>query len=1161
MAPSAHAFFCVCLAQVCPGRPIVLVTGGLKRQELVLQDLMTWQTLAGSHPDLKPWTPLYFSDWEVLPHETKLPHPDALADRIGTLLQLRSRNPGRGPSPVVVASVASLMQPTFAPGELQHRVLTLKRGDRIEPEELAAHLEASGYEPEAQVTQRGEFSRRGGILDVFALTSPWPARIEFFGDELESIREFDPGNQRSKEEIQSVVLAPAGELGFFRRAHQSQAADAELPASSPCRTSSLLSHLDPSTIVILADPEDVQAHASLYAEQIPAGHPLHIPWEHFLAEAGRLGMPRILLGESVEQTSHDTNDPGSAPGPNAPQPWSLPSLEHLRPSMDRATDAVIAEIQRRAFFLEMHRWRRRGMDVFVQCNNEGEEQRFQEIWKEYGLEEAPGGGSRSGVGALATALGPLSGGFLAEWAGFALVTDAEIFGRYKVPRPRRLKSSHASAARSLLEMDFAAFEPGDYVVHLEHGIGRFLEIGGMPGRGTDRGEECLVLEYAPSEPGQPHVKLYVPVTEAHLVSKYVGAGKARPPLHTLGGTRWAKAKEKAGHAVRDLAADLLSIQAARQSQQGHAFESDTGWQREFESAFLYEETPDQAVAIAQAKKDMEAPKPMDRLVCGDVGFGKTEVAIRAAFKAVMGGKQVALLVPTTVLAQQHYNTFRERMADYPVSIELLSRFRTRKEQANVLRLTAEGRVDILIGTHRIVQPDVVFKDLGLVVIDEEQRFGVMHKEKFKLLRKMVDVLTLTATPIPRTLYLALTGARDLSTIETPPQDRLPVRTIVAPYDESLIREAIQRELNREGQVFFLHNRVTTIDAMAQKLQALVPRARIAVGHGQMESGDLEEVMTRFVNGEADVLLSTTIIESGLDIPNANTILIDRADRFGLSELYQLRGRVGRYKHQAYAYLLIPRHAGLLADARKRINALKHHSSLGSGFKIAMRDLEIRGAGNLLGPQQSGHITAVGFDLYCKLLDHSVRALKGERVAQPVETKLDLDFISMGRAPGIAETAEPVRVSTSAKRPEVHVPREVPVWLENHGDPGEETAASEAPPPSEAGLPADYIPATEHRIEFYRKFAQCLDLQALELVKQELRDRFGKPPKPVELLLMVTEIKVLAARAQVGLVETRNSKLMIQRHKDWIMLNGKFPRLTKQDPAGRLKEIKRLLRAL
>jgi transcription-repair coupling factor (superfamily II helicase) len=532
---------------------------------------------------------------------------------------------------------------------------------------------------------------------------------------------------------------------------------------------------------------------------------------------------------------------------------------------------------------------------------------------------------------------------------------------------------------------------------------------------------------------------------------------------------------------------------------------------------------------------MEKPKPMDRLICGDVGFGKTEVAIRAAFKAVMDGRQAAVLVPTTVLAQQHFNTFRERMADYPIRIELLSRFRTRRQQQRVVKDLGAGAVDIVIGTHRLIQNDITFKDLGLVVIDEEQRFGVLHKEKFKMLRKLVDVLTLSATPIPRTLYLALTGARDMSAIQTPPHDRLPVETTVAQYDERIIRDAIQRELNRGGQVFFLHNRVMTIHTMEQKLRALVPQARIVVGHGQMHSDELEEVMTRFVNGEADVLLSTTIIESGLDIPNANTIIIDRADRFGLSDLYQLRGRVGRYKHQAYAYLLLPRHASLLADVRKRISAIKQYSTLGSGFKIAMRDLEIRGAGNLLGSEQSGHITAVGFDLYCQLLKQSVAALKGEKVKPRLEVSVRLDFLELNSIQEMkAEKSE-------VKRPEL--------------------PAASPPPLTLAALPHDYITEPQHRIEIYRKLAQAADKPALDSLRTELRDRFGPVPLTVELLLLVGELKNLAAERGISVMEVKENKLMLTRHGDYVMVGGKFPRLMKKTAEGKLKEIKKLLFAL
>jgi transcription-repair coupling factor (superfamily II helicase) len=587
--------------------------------------------------------------------------------------------------------------------------------------------------------------------------------------------------------------------------------------------------------------------------------------------------------------------------------------------------------------------------------------------------------------------------------------------------------------------------------------------------------------------------------------------------------------------VRDVAGELLGIQAARESQPGHAFAGDTAWQREFESAFIYEETPDQMRAIRETKADMERPKPMDRLICGDVGFGKTEVGIRAAFKAVLDGKQVAVLVPTTVLAQQHFNTFRERMADYPVRVELLSRFRSRRAQQQVVRDLAGGAVDIVIGTHRLLQEDVAFKDLGLVVIDEEQRFGVMHKEKFKMLRQLVDVLTLSATPIPRTLYLALSGARDLSTIQSPPHDRLPIETIITQYDERVIRDAIQREINRGGQVFFLHNRVVTIQTMAQKLQALLPHARLVVGHGQMPSDDLEEVMTRFVNGQADVLLSTTIIESGLDIPNANTIIIDRSDRFGLSDLYQLRGRVGRYKHQAYAYLLLPRHARLLSDVRQRLSALRQYATLGSGFKIAMRDLELRGAGNLLGAEQSGHITAVGFELYCQLLKQSIAALKGEKVRRRVEVAVRLDFLAL--SPGEE------RPRTTDGEPAVRGP-----WSVVRG-------------PACAYIPFNYIADARQRIEVYRKVAQATEPAAVAELEKEVRDRFGPPPAPLELLLQVAELKVLAAERAISAIEVKDDKLMLTRQEDYIMVGSKFPRLTQPGAAARLKEIKQLLLAL
>jgi transcription-repair coupling factor (superfamily II helicase) len=1171
---AAQPFFAVLLQKTFPGRPIVMVTSGLKVQELSHQDIQTWTDFEpgdgsdAQHSVGKART-LFYPAWEILPHEGKLPHVDAISDRLQTLVTLAQRK--ESPDPIVVTSVTALLQKTFPAGEIDQRTRVYQRGDRIEPLTLVEWLEEQGYEPEAQVTHKGEVSLRGGILDLWPMTSSWPVRLEFFGDELESLREFDPMTQMSRDEVTTVTIPPGGELGLLKTMIGARSSASSISSETgvaderrergPVALATLLDYLPPRSIFVLCEPELLNANADRYAEQVPPNDPFFVTWEDFQQEIETRGMSSIELSEltDAENFGRETlldelNGSGTASlsdrliedAPRAAvTQLKFQSLEIFRPIGDRAPEPQIAEAQRKEFFQQLHRWLRQAYTVQVFCNNDGERQRFEEIWLDYGFtKEKP-----------TVRLGAITRGFLFDPAKLVVVTDAEIFGRYKVQRPRRLKSAHAQTSKSLLDIDFTELESGDFVVHLQHGIGRYVGLQVMPiGEGRksadgslrtsstnapQQGQECLVLEYASSDPTQPNPRLYVPVSEAHLVSKYVGAGKARPPLNAIGGTRWAKLKQQAEHAVRDLAAEMLRIQAARESQVGHSFPADNTWQREFESSFVYEETPDQMRAIIETKKDLESQRPMDRLICGDVGYGKTEVAIRAGFKAVMGGKQVAILVPTTVLAQQHFNTFRERMSDYPIRVELLSRFRSRREQNKTLENLAKGAVDIVIGTHRLLQSDIQFKDLGLVIVDEEQRFGVMHKEKFKRLRTLVDVLTLSATPIPRTLYLALTGARDMSTIETPPQDRLPVETMVTQFDERIIRDAIRREMNRQGQVFFLHNRVTTIEVMAQRIKALVPDARLLIGHGQMDPDELEKVMTTFVNGEADVLLSTTIIESGLDIPNANTIIIDRADRFGLSELYQLRGRVGRYKHQAYAYLLLPRHAGLLVDARKRISAIKQYSSLGSGFKIAMRDLELRGAGNLLGPEQSGHITAVGFDLYCQLLKQSVSSLKGQKVKPRVEVDVRLDFIdtdvpSPGRA--IRTEAPGPRSKSALSGPTV-------------------------PDIRSAHIPLDYVSESQHRIEIYRKLAQTTDKAALEKLKKELRDRFGPVPAPTELLLQIAEMKYMAQERGITSIETKEDKLILMRGSDPIQVGGKFPRLSKKTSDARLREIKKLLLAI
>ncbi len=1149
----AQPYLAAQLHRANPARTLLVVTDGLKSQERFHADLATWLEPAPA--------PLFHAAWETLPHENKLPHSDVISERLETLISLSNPAPDR--PRIIVTSVVALLQRTFTRDDLGTRTRTLKRGDTLNPLDLIEWLEEQGYEPEAQVTGKGELSWRGGIVDVWPLSSPWPVRLEFFGDDLESLREFDPQAQVSRETIAQIVIPPAGELGLLKPARRGPAHD-DAPSTTPTpepRLGSLLDFLPDDTVMLLCEPDALLDQSLRYRQQVPPGDRFSIDWDEVLAETTRRGLRRLAVTEGL-----DTDAPDSAPP-------AFPGLDAYRPIGATLPDPQVAEAQRREFFQQLHRWSRQDHDVHVFCGHEGERQRFHELWTEFDL-PAP---------APACHLGVLSRGFLIPDARLVVVTDAEIYGRYKVQRPRRLKSRHASAVRSVFEVDFTEFEEGDYVVHLENGIGIFRGLKTLPPQNRRRGEatsnestgdECLVIEYAPSGTATEPPRLYVPVSEAHLVSKYVGAGKARPQLSTLGGSRWTKAKEQAQRAVRDLAAELLTVQATRATKPGHAFPTDAPWQREFEASFEYEETPDQLRAIAAAKADMEAAKPMDRLLCGDVGFGKTEVAIRAAFKAVLGGKQVAILVPTTVLAQQHYNNFRDRMAEYPVRIELLSRFRSARQQRAVLEAAANGTVDIVIGTHRIVSSDVQFKDLGLVIVDEEQKFGVRHKEQFKLLRQTIDVLTLSATPIPRTLYLALTGARDLSTLETPPQDRLPVETVVTNYDERLIRDAIQLEINRGGQVYFLHNRVSSIEALALRVRALLPEARVLVGHGQMDPDDLERVMTRFVNGEADVLVSTTIIESGLDIPNANTIIIDRADRFGLSELYQLRGRVGRYKHQAYAYLLLPRHAQLLTEARKRMSAIKQYSALGSGFKIAMRDLEIRGAGNLLGAQQSGHITAVGFDLYCQLLGQSISALKGESPKPRIDVRTRIDFLALNPAEAapIPTAASDTVLDPNRPRLTIRVPRDSDVWSTDEDDDDstirsgrgrrKRTEEPEGPATREpAFLPLDYIREPAQRIEVHRKLAQLDDKAGLDALRRELRDRFGPLPPPVDLLLELAELRIFAASHHVTGIEVTEGKLKLTRNNDLVTIGGQFPRLTKRTASARIAEIRRLIQSL
>ncbi|HEY5707019.1 MAG TPA: transcription-repair coupling factor [Terrimicrobiaceae bacterium] len=778
-----------------------------------------------------------------------------------------------------------------------------------------------------------------------------------------------------------------------------------------------------------------------------------------------------------------SSESGNDPTPFFPQPFGK----------FEAGDLVLDTVRRDWFFRQLEEWKVAGWQVSLAAGSDGEIERFQELAAEQHFDASY----------IKFLQAPITRGFVFPAGQLVVLSDAELFGRSSSLRQRRISHRRERMLAGRAAIDFTEFEPGDHVVHLDHGIGRYAGLQTMPG---DGGGEALLLEYAGG------ARLYVPLDHAWQVARYVGVGKGHPELSELGDGRWTRAREKARRSIFDYASRMLRVQAERDMSRGFSFGPDTHWQREFEDAFPFEETADQIRAIAETKQDMESERPMDRLICGDVGFGKTEVAIRAVFKAVMGGKQAALMAPTTVLAQQHYQTLRERMSDYPVTIELLSRYRTAAEQKRVLTGLANGSVDVVVGTHRLVSSDVRFKDLGLLVVDEEQRFGVKHKELLKDRFRQVDVLTLSATPIPRTLYLSLMGARDMSLIETPPPNRLPVETIVCAYDERIFRGAIERELARGGQVYFLHNRVQTIERVAKRIRELCPQARVVIGHGQMSEHELESVMRAFVGGDADVLVSTTIIESGLDIPNANTIVIDRADLFGLADLYQLRGRVGRSQTKAHAYLLLPR--DLMGAARKRVSAIKQYSDLGSGFKVAMRDLEIRGAGNLLGTAQSGHIIAVGFDLYCKLLRRAVETLSGSARARRPPAGLRLDFLSTEEAQWRRAPAE---------------------------------AAG-------AFLPAAYIADSRTRIACYRHLAEAEDRDTIDRLRTEWRDRFGPLPIQAENALLAAIIRIEAARRKITMVEVRENRLMLTQRRELLQRNGRFPRLTGPDPDSSLRQV-------
>ncbi|HMQ33360.1 MAG TPA: transcription-repair coupling factor [Chloroflexaceae bacterium] len=1102
------------------GAPILFVVGSGDAALRAADDLRQW---------LPPEAVLVFPASDAMPYEHMSPGPQVLSRRLRVLAALAERSGDQGPpaddrqaaeparpssliphpSPlIVVAAVKALLQPTLAPAELERASVALRRGQQVRQDDLVRRLVELGYRAAPTVEEPGELARRGDLVDVWPTAAELPLRVELFGDEVDSMRQFDPATQRSEGRVEAAAIGPPHEIPLWNRElalarikalqldglrREARAewdeAIGRLEAGERFEgrafygpffrelRGTLLDHLPPGSAVLLSEAQFLAQHAAELHEQaeaqrarlvesaeLPPDFPRpYLLWEELLRADGRSTLVDLSNNEGEGQIA-----------PPAFAPAELFGGQFRR---------LIGDIVERLG---------RGERVVAVT---GQAARLQELVEEGLRADARGAGAEQ----FSVFHGALDGGWRLPELGVTLYSDAEIFGiRQRRPLSERRKKGRSADERAAF---VRGLKPGDYVVHIEHGIALFE---GMIHRTVGEIErEYLVLRYAQGD------KIYVPVDQVDRVTRYIGTGDGSPTLTRLGTQEWERAKRKARAAVQDLAEDLLNLYAQRQLKQGHAFTPDNEWQRELEAAFPYIETDDQLRAIGDVKADMEQTVPMDRLICGDVGFGKTEVALRAAFKAVQDGRQVAVLVPTTVLAQQHFDTFTRRMAAFPVSVEMLSRFRSPKEQDAITADLGKGRVDIVIGTHRLLSKDVRFKDLGLVIVDEEQRFGVRHKERLKQLRAEVDVLTLTATPIPRTLHMAMAGIRDLSVIDTPPEDRVPIKTYVLPYDENLIREAILREIEREGQVYFVHNRVHSIYHVANRLKSLIPEATIGVGHGQLEERELERVMLDFFEGRFDVLVCTTIIESGLDVPNANTIVIDDATNFGLAQLYQLRGRVGRSANRAYAYLLYKQEKAMTEEAQARLEAIQEATELGAGFRVAMRDLEIRGAGNLLGAEQSGHIAAVGFDLYSRLLEQAVRQLKSGVDARRDEERAGAP---MGEEDGVAEAM--VSLSEAARKlvisEKILVSPLVTLDL-----------------PLTAYLPAGYIADERVRLAMYQRMVEAQTVEEVKELRKELQDRFGQPPEEALHLLTWLQIKALALQAGVSSVVASPGEFVIR----------------------------------
>ena len=956
--------------------------------------------------------PSIFPAWDTLPNEHDV--TDAV---FGKRLRILRQFQGAERPKLVVTTIAALLQPTPSRAEIQAGARTVSIGDELDQEDFQQWLIDRGFERVTGIQLPGEFAVRGGILDLYPPDSEEPIRLEFFDTEVESIRKFDAESQRTVENLNAVDIAIVSPVDSATGDEESTGTSGvkKITAASKQATNShlggesLMDFLPDATWSVLSELSDLVAEGRQYLERMKDPRGL------FSVDAV---MAKLTLKPTVEVA------PIAADGFDTSCHLQIESIERFTGPRAEVLNELAEVVGRQE-------------RVLIACHNEGEQQRLTELLNE-------------GVPDLAQrvtlCIGRVGRGFRLVPQGVVVLSDHELFNRTDIRRVTKKKPRFESRAID----SFIELNEGDLVVHLTHGIGKYHAMKVMDT--DDQMEEHLELEF------RNNVRVYVPVSLIHLVQKYVGGAKSAPELSLVGSSSWAKKKEKVSEAIADLASDMIRLQAARAAKPGIACPPDSHWQKEFEAAFLYTPTPDQATAVVECKQDFERERPMDRLICGDVGYGKTEVAMRAAFKMIDSGRQVAILVPTTVLAEQHYRTLCERMAEFPITIRSLSRFKTKGQQKKVIEELKEGKVDLVVGTHRLVSKDVGFRNLGLLVIDEEQRFGVEVKEALKHLRLEIDVLTLSATPIPRTLHLSLLGIRDISNLTTPPQERVAVTTRICRFDADLIRQSIVRELNRNGQVFFVHNRVHNILDIAARLEQIVPEARYDVAHGQMTPGELEAAMLRFVRGEVDVLVCTTIVESGVDIPNANTMFIHQADNYGLADLHQLRGRVGRYKHRAYCYLLLEEGKTLTSTAAKRMKAIEEFSELGAGFKIAMRDLEIRGAGNILGTEQSGHIATVGYELYCQLLENAVRTLKKEPLREKKHVTLEL--------------------------------------------------------PGSAFFPSSYVPPGKAKIEIYRRLAAIDTVEQLRDFEAELRDRFGPIPRDAARLVAQQEVQILARLWQV-----------------------------------------------